>query len=349
MPAALVPALITLVLARPVARAGEQDPAPAGEWQPPAAFSLGGYVTVRYRDLEEEPSRLDVRNASLFATWTPRPEWLFFTEAEIEQAVTIDRDGIDVDDAELAMERLYAEYALETRFVIRVGKFLTPIGRWNLSHADPLVWTVSRPLAASLPFAGQSTGVAVRGTLPRAGGDWFEYIAYLDDSKALDPAADEGEFEDVARPAAAKAFDNAAGGQLRWHFLDDRAEVAASFTSFEPAGPGERRHLLGLDGRLNWRGTELSSELFYSAVTGHGNKEWGAYVQAALPLIERFHGILRYERYFGDRADARVRLATIGLAYHPLSSMVFKLEYRAGDDNEAISPSGFLASWGWLF
>jgi hypothetical protein len=43
------------------------------------------------------------------------------------------------------VERLYLDYLHSDALATRLGKHLTPIGRWNLRHADPLVWTATRP------------------------------------------------------------------------------------------------------------------------------------------------------------------------------------------------------------
>ncbi|MCC7411124.1 MAG: hypothetical protein IT495_05785 [Gammaproteobacteria bacterium] len=313
-------------------------------------LQLGGYLTLRFRDLDGEQARFDLRDASLFVNWKPAERWLVFSELELENAITVDDDrGVDVGDAEAALERLYVEYGARSWLNLRAGKFLTPVGRWNQLHADPLVWTVSRPLVTTLAFANQATGVAAHGVIPVQGGNSIDYIIYVDDSQALDPAAEKGATEDIALPGFSNVFDNAAGAQLRYHFWGDQAELGISYANVDIRDRRERNHLTGVDGRVRWHGAEFTSELVYRASEGREESEWGAYAQVVVPVVDHVFGVFRYERYDGSRSYTRVRVATLGLAWRPRSPLVFKLEYRTGDDNERVAPSGVLASFGIMF
>jgi hypothetical protein len=312
-------------------------------------FKLGGYLTLRVRDLDDETARFDVRDASLFATWMPGSRWQIFTEIELENGITIDDDGINSSDAELAVERLYADYFAHPTVTLRIGKFLTPIGRWNEIHADPLVWTVSRPLVTSLPFGNHASGLAVRGTIGQPDGTSLDYVAYVDYGEALDPSHEESTSEDIEFPGFTNVFDNAIGGQIRYHFWNERAEIGLSLADFDVKDQSERKHLVGVDGRLLWHGAEITSELIYRASSGREESEFGAYVQAVVPLIEQWYGVARYEHYDGALQATRANLTTLALAYRPRPPLVFKLEYRTGDDNDSVAANGVLASFGILF
>jgi len=332
----------------------DEPPAPAayqlghGLAFPAAHLRLGGYTSLRYRNMDREQARFDVRDLSLFATWNPTPRWQLFTELEAGEALTIARTSVNTAEAEFDVERLYADYLARPWLNLRVGKFLTPVGRWNLIHADPLVWTVSRPLVSSTPFARHAAGLAALGTVRLAGGD-LEYQVYLDDSKILDPDRRETSFEGASTPGNFNAFDNAAGLQLRYHWPDDRIELAASYSNFRMRGQRERKQIFGLDGRLSWQGLELSSEAVYRHSQGRGEThEWGAFVQGVLPLFTQFHAIIRYE-YFHGTALSGARLTSVGLAWRPQPPLVLKLELRDGAGNEPLVPDGLLASLAILF
>lgn len=316
------------------------------------ALQLGGYLTLRVRDVRGEPARFDGRDASLFLTWTPAPKWRVFVEAEAEEFASIDRRGVHADDLDAALERLHIEYAATPWITLRAGKFLTPVGRWNLVHADPLQWTVTRPLVTALPFAMFASGLAAHGVFPLPNGETLDYVAYVDDSRALDPAHQDTTSEELEITTRHHEYDHAGGGQLRWHFFDDRAELGVSYSDFRMRAEPGRTHLAGLDGRLVWRGFELSGEGVYSVkeATRGSVAEWGAFVQTVAPLVETLSAVLRFERYDGAAAHTRgIRLGTLGLAWRPRPALAFKLEYRTGAHNEAVAPDGLLASFGFLF
>ncbi|MBI5619202.1 MAG: hypothetical protein HY943_23245 [Gammaproteobacteria bacterium] len=316
------------------------------------ALHLGGYATLRVRDLDGEPARFDARGASLLATWTPAPSWQVFVETEIEDFVSIDRHGVNADDIDVTLERLHLDYAATPWLSLRAGKFLTPIGRWNLVHADPLQATVSRPLVTALPFAMLASGLAVHGTLQLAGGDALDYVAYLDASRTLDPAHQDSTSEELDITGPHHEYDHAGGAQLRGHFLADRAELAVSYAEFRMRGEGARTHLAGVDGRFVWRGVELSGEAVYAVkeFAARSRSEWGGFVQSVVPLFGQVAAVARFERYDGVPAAARgVRLGTLGGVWRPRPALALKLEYRVGEHNERVAPDGLLASFGVLF
>lgn len=314
------------------------------------SLHLGGYLTLRYSNLDDRDAVLDLRDLALLATWKPSPKWLAFTEIEIEEGISLDADGVNTDDAELALERLYLEYNATPALTLRAGKFLTPFGRWNELHADPLVWTISRPLTTVLPFAGQVSGLAARGFWSPAGGGSVDYIIYADASKALDPAYGDVPSEEIELSDGANAFENAVGGQLRWHLWGDRAELGLSYANARLNNRPQRRHIIGVDGLWRWRGAEFTSEAVYrQSEADSAAYEWGAFVQGVVPIYARVYGVARYERYYSEAATARLRLGTLGLAYRLRASSVFKLEYRLGDDNDRIAADGFLAGFSTLF
>ena len=316
---------------------------------PAARLRLGGYATLRYRNLDREQARFDLRDLSLFVTWKPSPRWQLFTELEAGEALTVTSTSVNTASAEFDVERLYADYLARPWLTLRLGKILTPVGRWNLIHADPLVWTVSRPLVSSVPFARHATGISGLGSLSLAGGN-LEYQLYIDDSRLLDPDHSESSFEGANRPGNSNSFVNAAGFQLRYHWPDDRIQVAASYSNFRMRGQRGRKQLFGLDARLRWHGLELTSEALYRHGQGHhGRDSWGAFVQGVVPLFRQIYAIGRYE-YFHDPGTLRgARLTSVGLAWRPQPAVVLKLEMRDGGGNEPLVPDGLLASLAVLF
>ncbi len=330
------------------------DPAPGyqlghGLEFPAANLRLGGYVSLRYRNLDRERARFDIRDLSLFATWNPRPRWQVFTELEAGEVITVSHSSINTAEAEFDVERLYADYLARPWLSLRFGKFLTPVGRWNQVHADPLVWTVSRPLVSSTPFARHATGLAGIGTISLAGGD-LEYQVYLDDSKILDPDRNETSFEGASGLRNFNSFDNAAGLQLRYRWPDEQLEIAASYSNFRMRGQQGRKQLFGIDGRLRWQGLELTSELIFRHPQGGRQADtWGGFLQVVLPLFHDLHAVARYEYFHDPGSLPGARLGSMGLAWRPQPALVLKFEVRNGAGNEPLVPDGLLASLAILF
>lgn len=317
---------------------------------PQRQLTLGGYLSLRYLDLDDVDSSLGIKDLSLFIGWEPGDRWNVFSEVEIGDALSISRDGIDAADAEIEIERLYVDYRARQYANLRVGKFLTPVGRWNLIHADPLVWTVSRPLTTSVSFARQASGVMVYGAVP-VGMNGIDYSLFVDDTETLDPGLkEERAFED-ANPdiPTVGAFRHATGGRLVYHSLDERFSLGMSYAHFRMEDLREPKDLIGVDVLWDAPFAELSGEWLRRDSGGGEPGERGGFVQAVMPLPARLFLIGRYERYRTSVQPETAVIRTAGLTYRPHRAVSVKLEYRGGDRNELVSPGGWLGSLAILF
>jgi len=137
-------------------------------------LTLGGYATVSAESLRGERSRVALDDLSLFVWWESERRWKLFAEFDYEDVLAHPSRDSDGEGRYLALERLYADYAINDRLSLRAGKFLTPIGRWNLVHATPLVWTTSRPLITDQTFPTNVTGLMLSGSVNAFDDDlWF--------------------------------------------------------------------------------------------------------------------------------------------------------------------------------
>ncbi len=309
---------------------------------------FSGYSALRASHVEGQDARLDLRDFSLFTIWQPSPRWQAFSEIEIENLFVVDGRGLNASDIEIAVERLYLDYAVKDTLTLRAGRYLTPFGRWNQVHADPLVWTVSRPLVTQLAIPDHGTGAALMGTL-NLGADSLDYTLYADDSVDFDPVNGDADFEDFNAAGLSNDFRRAGGAQLRYHFFGERAELAASYASYEFTGIAGHLQAAGLDGLLRWHRLELSGEF---AWRDNGRRfehnDWGGFTQAVVRLVGQLHGIGRLEHYRSGILEREASRATLGLSWRPLPPLNFKLEYSASTARQ-LAPDGVQMSFSMLF
>lgn len=315
---------------------------------PALDLTLAGYTSLRVRGLEGRDTRFDLHDLALFLIWQPASRWTLFSEIEGEEVVTVDGRGLNNGDTELVVERAYVDFAAAPDFNLRAGRFLTPFGRWNLVHADPLVWTVTRPLVTTVPVPDHATGVMAWGTLPLARGN-LEYSAFLDGSRSLDPVHGEAEFEEVHLPGIANDFDYAAGGQLRYHFLDEAAQLGVSYAAFDIDHGRGHHHAFGVDGLYRWRRWEVSGEAMYRFNSAARTRDdWGAFGQLVMPLVGSLYGVGRLEYYASGVLGEDAGRGSLGLALRPVPPLTFKVEYHQGS-NGRVLPDGWEVSCGVLF
>ena len=318
---------------------------------PDLGLNIGGYISIRYEDIKDRDWSIGARDLSLFFSENLSSRWQLFSELEIGQALDISPNSVSERDSEVDLERLYADYRATKEVTIRFGKFLTPVGHWNQIHADPLVWTVDRPVTTATPFARHATGAMVYGAFSALHNDW-DYNLFIDQSDLLDPAQQqELAFEGGgAGISPHNAFERGAGARLSYHFLDDAANIGASYLRYEMYELRERKQLYGLDALWTVNRMEFSGEWIYRASLGDIEAdEHGGFVQAVFPLSAHVYAIGRHERYKAALLAQTATINSAGLTWRPHPAIAVKLEYRGGSHNDLLAPTGWLGSLAVLF
>ena len=343
------------------------DPYHLGEglYFPQQGLRVGGYADMHYYALAHQSGSASVEDLSLFLTKDIGSSWKVFNETEISSPLTITGHGVSTSGASLEIERLYADYFASTWATIRIGKFLTPIGEWNLIHADPLVWTTSRPLSTSAAFSRSANGAMLYGTHTVAHND-LDYTLYVDDTQALGVVNDADNaystYAAVGVPdTLTNTFERAAGGQLHYHLREDLI-IGTSLVTYELKDPRAKYRLAGLDFDWQAAGFELSGESVYRSagrlrITSEPqtssesriSSEYGGYLQVVVPLADQVFFVGRYEHYRSAALDETDNIETLGMNYRPTPGLVLKLERDSGTHKSSVILSGWLASFAVLF
>jgi len=303
---------------------------------PGTGISLGGYATATVDKLQHAPARATFEDISLFVWWEGEGRWKFFSEFDFENLLSTRSTGHDGDDPYLALERIYFDYALGDTTSVRVGKFLTPIGRWNLIHATPLVWTSSRPLATLNSFPGNVTGLMLNGTLSGLGGT--EYALYTSSGAEIRPSPTLDPFTEVI------------GGHLTLPAING-AQIGLSYAAFEQKKTqDESKELLGIDFVWSRNRYEISAEGIYRfSDKGSAWDEKGGFLQAVVPLGEKLYAVGRYEYFRKALAPAATELWVGGLNYRITPAVALKAEWISSRNNSIGAPDGFMSSIAILF
>jgi hypothetical protein len=340
----MLPLLCLWFPALPAFAGADKAGGETGEYQPGDGWTLphtdltaGGYASSDLTKESSAPWTLDVSHLSLFLWWAGDSRFRFFSETDLENALTIRQRRTSTDGAYLALERLYADWTQSDALNFRVGKYLTPIGRWNLIHAAPLVWTTSRPVITEQAFPTNATGAMVYGTLNSIGAG-LDYSVYGSIGKELrpDPQLD--------------TFKEAYGVHISYP-LQPSLELGFSYASYEQAKVvGDHKNLIGLDGVWSQNGYEISAEAAWrTSSESSGADEKGGYIQAVAPLGSKFYAVGRYEYLRESHASSGSSLGLVGVDYRWNRSLIIKTEFSKAEHSLIQEPGGFLASVAALF
>ncbi len=309
---------------------------------PQADLNLGGYLHSAFSDLEHRSPHFGLDDLSFFISWSPFSQLHFFSEIELEDWMST--TGVQGINQALTLERYYFDFLASESLSLRVGKFLTPVGRWNTIHAAPLIWTTSRPLISEDHlFASHVSGAMLSKSLLFNDHN-FEFSVYVDDSEDLEPRTND------------PFFNHAAGVRINYE-ASNQIEIGASYLAYKKHTNylETDSHLFGLD--LFWKnqGYEVQLEMSYRHDDSNQDDEKGLYLQGVAPVYGNLFAVGRYEYLSGRHlldsgaVDSTIHLGITGLAWRPYSPMVVKTEYRFGGNNDPIAPNGFFASISMFF
>jgi len=303
--------------------AGDSDVA-SDRWLPaeaaqPAGASLRGYAVVAYRRIEGQPDSFDQEEFDVYVNSPLTDRVSVFAEIEFSNGVrlTDPETGDDEDVGHVKVERALIDYHPHDWAQVRLGKFLTPFGDWNVNHADPLHFTTSRPLVVDLVVPETLTGVLLKGTFFPA--EWeVDYRVHLSNGS--------GERPDTADANFHKAF----GARLA---VRPRATMQVGASFYDDADDRhEDSHQQNFGVDFQWRpgAFQLSGEGLVSRAVGGGTagSPEGMFVQAAYTFGQRFSPVLRYEWMRLPSNDPASRVGVVGVAYRPIAPLLLKAEYQ---------------------
>lgn len=322
-----------------------------GLYFPQQGLRVGGYADLHFYDIENRRPTYSFRDISLFLTKDLGPRWQAFAELDLGNALDISGRHASSSNSEVDIERLYLDYHLDQTINFRFGKFLTPVGEWNLVHADPLTWTVSRPLTTSAAFARHAAGAMMYGTTSLHGND-LDYWLYVDDSAHLNIGQDEDNAYNAygADRSLRNGFRQAVGARVFYHLLGDRLGIGLSLLDYQLQQPRQQYRLAGVDFSWSGRYLEMTGELIRRRGGPPGQAdEQGGFMEVEVPLWQRLYAVGRFERYRSAVPAQVTTLRTLGFNYRPVAGVVLKLERREGNHNLQLAPAGWLASVAVLF
>jgi hypothetical protein len=342
--AALLALWLTSVEAAAPAVAAEPEPASevgevsSGVELGDSGLWVGGYLTNTLSLLEDAPDALTLTDVGLLLRYQLTPTVSLFNETDLDDSVTWESGhGVEVGSRVLLLERLYADWQPRPDVTLRLGKFLTPFGLWNVVRRAPLTWTIESPLIAETIFPDHITGAAI-GHQNTLGGWTFDATAY-------------GQATDELVPGASDTVPRYAGGGR----LSGGRDIGPAYLEFGASGVGFENEAtdkwqdgFGTDFACTGWGNFLQAEFAYGRqLTAGADPQLGFYVQDAVPLpfpfTKTLWGVVRIDYLDPDKGPV-VNGQLVGLTYRPLPWLVLKADYQFGNRSTDDLDRGFMAA-----
>ncbi len=279
--------------------------------------TISGYADGEYiaTDKDGDNNRFRVHHLSLFFKKQVAEQWRLFSEVEYEDAPQIE-DG--TADGELFVEVFYIEY-LPSRYAnLRLGRFLTPGGIWNVEHYPPFVATQNKPQHIKKIFPQVTDGLQLHGSA-NVSDVLADYILYVGNGSGNSGHGDGNENKGV-------------GGRLKLTLpVSFLTTTEVGFSAYgEKDNDDLKRRAYGADLRLQWKGLRFQGEYAkgnFDPSTGADYHRTGYYGQFIYDY-KKLSFIYRYDRYEPDSTvnDDETTINTVALNYHFTPSVVAKVE-----------------------
>jgi hypothetical protein len=303
-------------------------------------LTVGGFTTLELDREEGNAVEIRLDTVNFLVSYRPVDRLHVFADLEVGGLVSTNSDGFHVSsDINFTAERLYADLSVNDAMNVRVGKFQTPVGIWNLVPAEPFVWTAQGPVTIDDGLDEFQTGVAVYGSF-FPGAETLSYWLYGQVVDSFDAAPDE------------HAVYRTAGGRLEFGSADGGWSIGASVLGTEKHG--DWSELGGLDAQLRFGPLDITSEALIQRGDIPSRNFWGAYLQGVYDLESLspwLHGIYAVSRYehFDTSGPRGADLVDVGVAWLPKPWLNFKADYRFANRETPQVRRGLYTSLSVLF
>ena len=287
---------------------------------------LGGYFSLDYRKKDEE-DRYRVDDIS-FMSYGGNDTISYMAEFEFKEFYVETRDNDKTTiarDHRLYAERLYFDYNIDENYDLRVGKYNSPIGFWNMMPINVLRETTSSPILNEIIYPKYTTGLDLSYTSFSQGELKLDFV--LQDNTSID---DDYNNYDIDKHYA-----------LGVTYADDDYTLKVNGGYFSKRSVYEEVN----DFTYALISLKYDDDKYQFLAEGgvQSSKEkdhnYAGYIQGLYRFTSQHIGIIRLEAYKDELENKNDNIAIFGYTYRPLYPVALKAEYQqhsADNENQII-------------
>ncbi|MBN2824501.1 MAG: hypothetical protein JXQ76_04185 [Campylobacterales bacterium] len=288
-------------------------------------LTMGGYFSSKYENSKSTKEYM-IDDVAILAYGRLGERFSYLVELEAAE-FWVRNFGNDTIQKNMTfrIERAYVNYKYNDYFSIKAGKFITPIGFWNLNPITVLKDTTSNPRYASEIYPKFTTGAMVYGYLPFD--ESIEYNAFIQKNKDLDKGYNNIQTDDYY------------GMELKKHWGD--LTIGLNMGKYEL--DEENMKYFGASLKYETSHLQILSEyahLIYNPLSNSSDEhdKYAYYIQGRYKLNAKHYLVGRYEKFEDEFAGVDESVKIIGYNYRPIYPISIKCEYqlRENDNNSLI-------------
>jgi len=282
-------------------------------------WDVSGYLKFLVKDTNGEKN-VEIDDLSLILS-SHINDWLNpFVEAEIF-AVPLwnNRQSTSILDGSFIIERLYNDFYPIAGHRLRIGKFLAPVGQWNLIHAAPLVWTIERPQTTSFSFSNYITGFEYGMEINSFSGSRLDFY--------WQPGTD---FNPKPLNSHPREYQQVLGSSLT---LSDNLDghTSIDYQYAQVRNSTEKRSTLSLQKMIYLGKWSLDGQLLYTDISSNdmllSNWEGGGFIQTRYQINQNLDQYTRIELFHFSESNFTSTRWLVGFRYRFTSFGNINIEY----------------------
>lgn len=274
---------------------------------------IGGYFSVDYRNKETE-NRYRIDDIAILA-YGNYNKFSYMVELEFKEFYTLIKSGgskTTHKNTSLHAERLYLDYISSENYMLRGGKYNSPIGFWNLLPINVLRDTTSNPKSTEMLFPKFTTGALLRYTSYGENDLQVDFI--LQHNNDLDPNYNNYEINE-----------HYAFGVT---YTSNELSVKLNAGTFDNFSNNVSQQLYYALASVQYEieNYKITSELGSQRSKNEFITKYAGYIQGVYRFTPKHAAILRLESYSNN--GIKNNMSIFGYTYRPLYPVAIKTEYK---------------------
>jgi len=274
---------------------------------------VGGYLSLAYENEYDASTELTIDDMALML-YGEQNRFSYLVEMESEDIYSY--SDIISTDITFHIERLYLGYEFNDIFDIKVGKYNSAIGFWNLNPINVLRDTTSSPIITDIIFPKFTNGLEIN--YHSQGDKEYQISLVLQENEDIDTLIHDDIYNN---------FDVNRYYGVGFYLQDEMWSYRVNGGYFEVDDGSSLLYMVAAFRYIDEK-SKLLGEVAIQFDDNGLKIPYAGYLQYSYMLIQKHEAILRVESYKDLNLEKRDSFVVAGYTYRPITPIALKGEYQ---------------------
>lgn len=284
-------------------------------------FYIGGYISLDYIHTDNiDTYRVDDLAIIGYGNYE---KFSYLGEFEFKELyVRTEQNGLksSTNNNKIYTERLYLDYNFNENYMLKVGKYNSQIGFWNLLPVNVLRETTSNPMSTNILFPKFTTGLST------------SYMSYGEGELRVDVMLQHN--NDISSEYNNYKMDEHYGFGVSYEKNDYTVKLNGGyFHNLNKNVVEDNLYYILLSAKYESNKYQILAEIGSQKSKNQYTTEYAGYIQGLYRFNQKHSGIIRVESYSDKVKTIADDMLIFGYTYRPLYPIALKSEYQFHSQN----------------